>query len=111
MCILPGADARPHDPDMQDEHAIAPAVTDAVRRTCVIAAGAAVSFGALFAISTQLASIRAHSPWAEDPYDAVVSIAALVLPVVAAITCVRYLRWRRPGAIPVFGARQMLRGI
>jgi hypothetical protein len=95
---------------MNDEDAIAPAVTDAVRRTCMVAAGAAVSFGALFAISTQFASIRALSPWAEDPYDAVVSIAALVLPVVAAITCVRYLRWRRPGAIPIFAARQMLRG-
>jgi hypothetical protein len=85
-------------------------MADAVRRTCVVAAGAVVSFGALFAISTQFASIRAHSPWAEDPYDAVVSIAALVLPFVAAITCVRYLRWRGPGAIPVFAGRQMLRG-
>ena len=107
---LAGLGAQLHDPDMNDEDAIAPAGTNDVRRTCVVAAGAAASFGALFAISTQLASIRAHSPWAEDPYDAVVSIAALVLPVVAAITCVRYLRWRRPGAIPVFGARQMLRG-
>jgi hypothetical protein len=107
---LAGPRSHLHDPDMQDEHAIPPAGTDAVRRTGVVAAGAVVSFGALFAISTQFPSIRAHSPWAEDPYDAVLSIAALVLPVVAAITCVRYLRWRRPDAIPVFAARQMLRG-
>jgi hypothetical protein len=110
MCVLPGRVPSLHDPEMSDEPAIAPVVADAVRGACVVAAGAALSFGALFAISTQFASIRAHSPWAEDPYDAVVSIAALVLPVVAAITCVRYLRWRRPGAIPLFAARQMLRG-
>jgi hypothetical protein len=110
MCVLPGPVPGLHDPEMSDEPAIAPVVADAVRRACVVATGAALSFGALFAISTQFASIRAHSPWAEDPYDAVLSIAALVLPFVAAITCVRYLRWRRPGAIPVFAARQMLRG-
>jgi hypothetical protein len=110
MCALPGPVPGLHDPEMSDELAIAPVVANAVRRACLVAAGAALSFGALFAISTQFASIRAHSPWAEDPYDAVVSIAALVLPFVAAITCVRYLRWRRPGAIPVFAARQMLRG-
>jgi hypothetical protein len=110
MCVLPGPVPGLHDPEMSDEPAIAPVVADAVRRACVVAAGAALSFGALFAISTQFASIRAHSPWADDPYDAVLSIAALVLPFVAAITCVRYLRWGRPGAIPVFGTRQMLRG-
>src|SRR5439155_2848629 len=97
-------------PDMRGEHAVAAADADAVRRTCRVAAGAVMSFGVLFAISTKFGSIRAHSPWAEDPYDAVVSLAALVLPVVAAVTGVRYLRWRPPRAIPSFAVREMLRG-
>jgi hypothetical protein len=80
-------------------------------RAANAAASAMVDFWVLFAVSTQISPVRAHSPWAEDPYDAVVSLDALLLPVVAAATFVRCQRWRGSRPMPAYAIRQILRGV
>ena len=80
-------------------------------RAANAAAPAVVAFWALFVVSTQISPVREHSPWAEDPYDAVVSFAALVVPVVAAITFLRCQRWRGSRPMPAYAIRQILRGV
>jgi protein-S-isoprenylcysteine O-methyltransferase Ste14 len=76
------------------------AATRLTRRAANAAALAVVAFWALFVFSAQLPAVRAHSPWAEDPYDAVVSFVALLVPSVALLTFVRCQRWRQPAAMP-----------
>ena len=85
--------------------------TRLTRHAANAAAAAAVAFWALFIFSAQLPGVRAHSPWAEDPYDAVVSFAALLVPLVALLTFVRCQRWRGPAAMPASAVRQVLRGV
>jgi hypothetical protein len=76
------------------------AATRLTRRAANAAALAVVAFWALFVFSAELPAVRAHSPWAEDPYDAVVSFVALLVPSVALLTFVRCQRWRQPAALP-----------
>ena len=54
--------------------------TRLTRRAANAAALAVVFFLVLFVFSAEIPAVRAHSPWAEDPYDAVVSFAALLVP-------------------------------
>jgi hypothetical protein len=86
-------------------------MTRAVRQAGNLAACATVLFIGLFWVSSEIESVRSVSPWADDPWDAVMSIAALVVPVVAAITFIRAQRWRGSGPIPVAAHRLVLRGI
>ena len=85
--------------------------TDAVRRAGNLAALAVVVFGIFYWLSTQVAELRAGSPWAEDPPDAIVSIAAMLVPFVAAVTFVRVQRWHGERFIPAAAGRDILRGI
>jgi hypothetical protein len=85
--------------------------TRLTRRATNAAALAVVGFWALFVFGTELPAVRAHSPWAEDPYDAVVSFAALVVLVVAVVTFVRCQRWRGPAPMSPSAVRQVLRGV
>jgi hypothetical protein len=87
------------------------ATTRLTRRAANAAALAVVAFWALFVFSAELPAVRAHSPWAEDPYDVVVSFAAFLVPLVAVLTFVRCQRWRRPAAMPAPAVRQVLRGV
>ncbi|MDP9249887.1 MAG: hypothetical protein M3O78_00755, partial [Chloroflexota bacterium] len=48
----------------------------------------------LYLVTTQIANFRAVSPFADDPWDAVVSYAAIGLPLVVGATWVRSLRHR-----------------
>ena len=57
-------------------------------------------FGATWALTTQVSSIRVTLPFADDPYDAVVSVAALLLPLVVGVTWLRSVRQRAPDGIP-----------
>jgi hypothetical protein len=86
-------------------------VTRAVRRAGNLAASATVLFIGLFWLSSEIESVRTISPWADDPWDAVMSIAALVVPVVAAMTFIRAQRWRGDGPIPIAAHGLVLRGI
>jgi hypothetical protein len=84
--------------------------TRSVRRAGNAAGTTSLLFLILFVVSAQVPAIRATSAWAEDPYDAVLSIAFLVLPVVMVIGWVRARRWRGPHPTPPAALRQQLRG-
>lgn len=84
--------------------------TRSVRRAGNAAGTTSLVFLILFVVSAQVPAIRATSAWAEDPYDAVLSIAFLILPVVMAIGWARARRWRGPRATPPAALRQQLRG-
>lgn len=56
---------------------------------------AVAAFAVLFVVSAQVQSLRAHSPWGEDPYDAVVSYTVLLLPIILLPTWLRVIRMRR----------------
>jgi hypothetical protein len=72
--------------------------TDELTRSTRMAANAAalavLAFAALWVATTQVSSIREVSPFADDPWDAVASYAAIFLPVVAGATWIRSLRNR-----------------
>jgi hypothetical protein len=55
---------------------------------------AAVAWAALYLVTTQIANIRAASPFADDPWDGVASYAAIGMPLVVGATWIRSLRHR-----------------
>ena len=59
--------------------------------------GAAAVFDALTVLATQDKTVRAASPWQEDPYDAVVSLGQVAVPMLAVVIALRLLAWRVPG--------------
>lgn len=61
--------------------------------------GAAAVFEALTVLSTQNKTVRAASPWQEDPYDAVVSLAQFTVPMLGLAIALRLLAWRAPGGV------------
>jgi hypothetical protein len=70
--------------------------TRATRLAANAAAFAVVAWAVLYLVTTQISSIRAASPFADDPWDAVVSYAAIFLPLVVGATWIRSLRHRGP---------------
>lgn len=80
-------------------------------RAWLLSTAAVAALAALWLASTQVRAIRAHSPWADDPYDAVLSVASLVLPFVWAVTTARLLRWSPAPAAPPAAVRTLTRGI
>jgi hypothetical protein len=71
-------------------------LTRATRLAANAAAAAVVAFGLLWLLTTQVAAIRALSPFAYDPWDVFASYAAIFLPFVAGSTWIRSLRHRGP---------------
>ncbi|MER6024972.1 hypothetical protein [Streptomyces sp. NPDC001851] len=59
--------------------------------------GAAGVFEALTVLETQDKTVRAASPWQDDPYDVVVSLTQFTVPVLALVIALRLLAWRAPG--------------
>jgi hypothetical protein len=82
----------------------------ALYRAGVGALTAEALFGALCAVTTQVHAVRITDPWRADPYDAVVSSAILLLPVVALPTVIRLLAHRGPAPVPAATARAVLAG-
>jgi len=75
----------------------------------LLAAGAAVVAFCVFAlVTTQVKSVRAGSPWQDDPYDMVVSFTALIVPALAALVAARVLTCRKDRPLPVHRLRQLL---
>jgi hypothetical protein len=70
--------------------------TRATRDAANAAASAVLVYAVLWVVSTQVKPIRAVSPFAEDPWDAIASFAAIILPFVAGATWIRSLRHREP---------------
>jgi hypothetical protein len=70
--------------------------TEATRDAANVAAAAVVGYALLWLLSTQVAGIRAISPFGDDPWDAFATYAAIFLPFVAGATWIRSLRHRQP---------------
>ena len=64
-------------------------LTRLVRRAANAIGVAVVAWFVLFFVSSEVAAVRAVSPWSEDPPDLVVSLAFLLLGVVGPVTFVR----------------------
>ncbi|MEU6555220.1 hypothetical protein ABZ915_33825 [Streptomyces sp. NPDC046915] len=69
--------------------------------------GTAGVFEALTLLATQDKTVRAASPWQDDPYDVVVSLAQFTVPMLALVIALRLLAWRVPGGAD--RARQTVR--
>jgi hypothetical protein len=80
-------------------------VTRSTRLAANAAAFAVVVYAVLWVATTQVRSIREVSPFADDPWDAVASYAAIFLPLVAGATWVRSLRHREAILPPQTAAR------
>jgi hypothetical protein len=85
--------------------------TAATRRAGNLAAVSVLAFVVLFWVSSEVAAFRVQSPWSEDPWDAVMSVAIVVVPFVAFLTFLRAQRWRGPVSVPVLAHMRVLRGI
>ena len=70
--------------------------TRATRLAANVALLAVVAWAALYLVTAQIKDVRAASPFADDPWDIVVSYAAIFLPIVVGATLVRSLRHRGP---------------
>ena len=79
--------------------------TRATRLAANAAALAVVGWAVLYLVTTQLPNMRAASPFADDPWDAVVSYAAIFLPIVVGATWVRSLSHRGPHLEPATALR------
>lgn len=84
--------------------------TRATRLAANAAAFAVVAWAVLSFVTTQIASMRASSPFADDPWDAVVSYAAIFLPIVVGATWIRSLSHRGPQLEPAT-ARRIRNGV
>lgn len=80
--------------------------TRTTRRAANAAALAVVAYAVLWVVSTQIESIRANSPFSDDPWDFVASYSSIFLPVVAGATWIRSLR-HREDVLPAATARRI----
>ena len=71
------------------------------RRALLTAAAVAAFFAVFAAVSTQVASFRAQSPWGDDPYDAVVSFTEWFVPALVILGAVRAQLCRSALPLPV----------
>lgn len=65
------------------------------RRLALATAGTALATAAflvLFLASSEIPQLRAQSPWQDDPWDAVLSVAFLFVPIVGAVSAIRLVR-------------------
>lgn len=70
--------------------------TRATRLAANVAAVSVVLYALLWFFSTQIDAIRAVSPFADDPWDAIATYASIFLPFVAGATWIRSLGHRGP---------------
>ncbi len=72
--------------------------------------GLAGLFELLGLVATQVARVRAHSPWQDDPYTAVLDLALTAVPVLGALLLVRLCRRSDGPRRPPGDDLQLLRG-
>jgi hypothetical protein len=72
--------------------------------------GTACLFEVLTVLATQDKTVRAASPWQDDPYDAVVSLTQFAVPMLALVIALRLLAWRSPGGPDASSRRCARRG-
>ncbi|WP_217553719.1 hypothetical protein [Streptomyces sp. GbtcB6] len=63
----------------------------------LVSLGTAGVFEALTLLATQDKTVRAASPWQDDPYDVAVSLTQFTVPVLALVIALRLLAWQAPG--------------
>lgn len=80
----------------------------AARALMATAVGAAL-FTAFAAVTTQVAAVRAVSPWQDDPYDVVVTFTMFFVPALSAVAALRVLLCRRVEPLPAYRVDQLLR--
>lgn len=89
-------------------------VGDARRPTIGRAVVGALALAAAFLVYIWIAKetrpLYVHTPWADDPYDAVVSFAFFFVPITAALCLLRVPLCLRAEPLPVARARALLRG-
>ena len=85
------------------------ATRGAARRAVTGTLVTTVAFAAFAIATTQIPEVRSRSPWASDPWDAVVSFTIQLVGVVAVVTWVRCRAYRRR-TIDGAGLRRILRG-
>jgi hypothetical protein len=80
-------------------------------RNAIYATFATAAMFVLFAVlSTQDEALRAHSPWQNDPYDAVVSFTVFFVPLVTGLCAFRVQLCRRNEPLPMSRLVDLLRG-
>jgi hypothetical protein len=79
--------------------------TRATRLAANAAAFAVLAWAALFLVTKQIYWVETASPFANDPWDIVVSYAAIFLPIVVGATFVRSIRHRGPQLEPATARR------
>ncbi len=72
-----------------------------VKNALLWSAASVVAFEAFAITTTQIPSVRAQSPWANDPYDAVVSFTIFFVPALATLVAARSLLCQRSQDLPV----------
>ena len=106
--VVPGGEVQRHT------HGVRRSQRDPATRTVLDAANATfvavICFALLTGISTQLQNVRPKAPWEVDPYDAAASFAMMIVPIVAALTWVRCIRWRSEAVYPTFALVEIVRG-
>ncbi|MFE3255493.1 hypothetical protein ACFXPS_03855 [Nocardia sp. NPDC059091] len=70
---------------------------------------AGAGFVAFAWTTTQAKTVRAASPWQDDPYDVVVSFTEFVVPAVLLLMALRMLLWRNGQPQPAFRVAQLVR--
>jgi hypothetical protein len=75
-------------------------VRDRAGRALLGAALLGAAFTVFAAVTTQDRAVRAHSPWQDDPYDALVSFTQLLVPVMVAAGVARAQLCRRLAPLP-----------
>ncbi|MBF9069950.1 hypothetical protein [Streptacidiphilus fuscans] len=78
-------------------------------RALWVALATAVTFTAFGYVTAHVHSVRAGSPWQDDPYDVGVSFTLFLVPALVVLTAVRALLYRRGEPQPVYRAEQLLR--
>lgn len=79
------------------------------RRALLLSLAISTAFTVFAVMTTQNQSMRAHSPWQDDPYDALVSSTMLFTPLVAAISLSRALLCRAEQGLPAARFQGLLR--
>ena len=79
--------------------------TRATRLAANLGVLALIAWAALYLVTTQIAWVRSASPFGNDPWDLVVSYAAIFLPIVVSATFVRSIRHRGPRLEPAIARR------
>ncbi|MFD8810987.1 hypothetical protein ACFV23_05715 [Streptomyces sp. NPDC059627] len=75
----------------------------------LVGLGTAGVFEALTLLATQDKTVRAVSPWQDDPYDVVVSLTQFTVPMLALVIVLRLFAWQAPGGAD--RARQTVRAV